>query len=368
MFPGDDEVRLSVEGVEKHYGANTALAGLSFDVRKGEFFTLLGASGSGKSTALAAIAGFTEIDAGRILLDGTDVAHMRPESRGIGIVFQNYGLFPHLTVFENVGFALRARGLREAEVRSKVAAVLELVGLGDLSQRYPSQLSGGQQQRVAVARAMVFEPSLLLMDEPISALDRKGRTAMQSELRRLHRHTGMTVLYVTHDQDEALAMSDRVAVLADGVLQQIGAPQELYDHPANRYVADFLGEASFVPATITSSSPGDHIVELECGGRVRSAAAGLFAPGDAVELMFRPERVLVGKPEGASPWALSGRVRSLTFLGHSWGAIVDIAGTQRIRAQLSRVEIERDGLAPGAPVAVEVPSAHARIFPIGQAR
>jgi ABC-type sugar transport system ATPase subunit len=232
---------VAFEGVAKRYGDVAALDGLDLEVRAGELLVLLGPSGSGKSTALRALAGLVDIDAGRIMIGDRDVAPLAPHRRDVAMVFQDYALYPHLTVAENVGFGLRTRRVERSEIAAQVARVTELLGIGDLHERYPDQLSGGQQQRVALARCMVRDPAVQLMDEPLSNLDAQLRLTTRADIVALQRRLGTTTVYVTHDQAEAMTMGDRVAVLADGRLQQVGTPEEVYDRPANRFVAGFLG-------------------------------------------------------------------------------------------------------------------------------
>ncbi|HEX9967705.1 MAG TPA: ABC transporter ATP-binding protein [Solirubrobacterales bacterium] len=237
---------LRVEGAVKRFGEVVALDGVSVDVRPGEFLTLLGPSGSGKTTMLNAIAGFADLSEGEIYLDGAPVAPIPTHKRNVGVIFQSYALFPHMTATANVAYPLKQRGLSREERDRRVAEALHLVGLGDIGHRYPRELSGGQQQRVAFARAIVFNPRLLLMDEPLGALDRKLRESLQREIKTIHRDLGITFVYVTHDQSEALALSDRIAVFRQGRIEQIGTPEELYERPANRFVAEFMGESNIL--------------------------------------------------------------------------------------------------------------------------
>ncbi|HEY0295869.1 MAG TPA: ABC transporter ATP-binding protein [Bordetella sp.] len=266
---------LGIQAVSKRYGAFQALDGVSLDVRQGEFLTLLGPSGSGKTTLLMSIAGFIQPDAGRLTLGGRDITRAAPEKRNFGMVFQGYALFPNMNVSENVRFPLSMRAEKGAQADKKVAGALELVGLADKGKRYPRELSGGQQQRVALARAIVFQPHLLLLDEPLSALDTQLRGQLQSELKRLHRTVGLTFIYVTHDQGEALSMSDRIAVMKDGRIEQTGTPQALYDRPGNRFVAEFLGIENFLPPALTGQ-PGTLALRADAlrlasgAGRIRA--------------------------------------------------------------------------------------------------
>ena len=248
--------RLDIEGASKSFGEVAALADVSLGVSAGEFVTILGPSGSGKTTLLKVIAGFETADAGRILVDGSDVTDLDPAQRNIGMVFQNYALFPHMSVARNVAYPLAMRRMAKAEIAKRVAEALEMVELAGMAERLPKQLSGGQQQRVALARATVFQPRLLLLDEPFGALDRKLREQMQLEVRRLQRRLGLTTLFITHDQEEALVMSDRIAVMDKGRLQQVGLPHEIYEAPANPFIADFIGESNIFAGVVEAGRRG----------------------------------------------------------------------------------------------------------------
>jgi putative spermidine/putrescine transport system ATP-binding protein len=286
--------RLDIEGVSKTFGEVTALADINLGVSAGEFVTILGPSGSGKTTLLKVIAGFEMPDAGRIRVDGADVTNLDPARRNIGMVFQNYALFPHMSVAQNVGYPLAMRGMAKTEMGKRVAEALEMVELGSLAERLPKQLSGGQQQRVALARATVFQPRLLLLDEPFGALDRKLREQMQLEVRRLQRRLGLTTLFITHDQEEALIMSDRVAVMDKGRLQQVGPPHAIYEAPANAFIADFVGESNILTGTVDRRSDGVLHVRL-ASGRTIDVASRPDLPariGQRVRVMVRPERFL----------------------------------------------------------------------------
>ncbi|WP_256336908.1 ABC transporter ATP-binding protein [Belnapia rosea] len=281
---------VALNSLEKRYEGFGAVRGVSIDIRSGEFLTLLGPSGSGKTTTLMMIAGFETPSAGDIAIDGRSVVALPAHRRNIGMVFQNYALFPHLTVAENIGFPLKQRGVAKAERARLVEEALELVRLPGYGTRQPRQLSGGQQQRVALARAIVFKPRLLLMDEPLGALDKQLRESLQLEMRRLHADLGITFIYVTHDQEEALTMSDRIAVMHEGRVAQIGPPEELYDRPENRFVAAFIGESNFLPATVRGREEG-HVVAECAGSLVRATCTTNPAPGESVTLATRPERL-----------------------------------------------------------------------------
>src|SRR5580698_10457944 len=268
-----------LSGLEKRFDNVGAVRGISLDIRSGEFLTLLGPSGSGKTTMLMMIAGFEVPTAGDIAIDGRSVVTLPPHKRNIGMVFQSYALFPHLTVADNIAFPLKQRGVDRATRARLVEESLELVQLPGYQARYPRQLSGGQQQRVALARAIVFRPRLLLMDEPLGALDKQLRESLQLEMRRLHADLGITFIYVTHDQQEALTMSDRIAVMNHGLIAQIGTPEDLYDRPCDQFVASFIGESNFFPCVVLGIEDG--MVVADCGGTVmRGLTNGTPAPGD----------------------------------------------------------------------------------------
>jgi ABC-type Fe3+/spermidine/putrescine transport system ATPase subunit len=279
--------RLELRALSKQFGAFTAVDGVSFAVERGEFLTLLGASGSGKTTTLRLVAGFETPSAGAILIDGVDAAHQPPFKRPVNTVFQQYALFPHMSVWDNVGYGLRMRGRPADEIRERVGRALEMVRLHDLGGRAPRQLSGGQQQRVALARALVNEPQVLLLDEPLGALDLKLRRQMQTELTALNRQLGITFIYVTHDQEEALTMSDRIALMRGGRIEQIGPPRELYDRPRSRYVADFIGETNLIPTGDNAwLSVRPEAVAIGSDGRPGVVTAVVYA-GSAVKTHVR---------------------------------------------------------------------------------
>jgi putative spermidine/putrescine transport system ATP-binding protein len=316
-------VVVTLAGVHKEYGRVVALNDLSLDVMEGEFVTLLGPSGSGKTTTLMLIAGFEEPTRGSILIRGQSVVGRPPERRDIGMVFQSYALFPHMNVFENVAFPLRTRRVATREVNERVGDILESVRLSGLGHRYPRELSGGQQQRVALARALVYRPSLLLMDEPLGALDRKLREEMQTELKSIQRELAVTTLYVTHDQQEALALSDRVAIMHAGELVQIGSPVELYDRPAADFVASFLGDVNFVEGTTAQWNEGLAAVDLEVGFTVAADAPRPLAPGKRVRLAIRPERLHLALPGADDDGAWRVVVRDVIFHGEVLRYVVE---------------------------------------------
>ena len=284
---------LTIAGLGKRYGDVVALAPTDLEVARGEFLTLLGPSGSGKTTLLSLIAGLSAPDSGRLLIDGRDLTDGAPYERDLGMVFQNYALFPHMTVAENLAFPLEVRKTARAEIRDRVAKALAMVELSGFEKRKPHQLSGGQQQRVAVARALVFDPELVLMDEPLGALDKHLREQMQYELKRLHRELGVTVVYVTHDQGEALTLSDRIAVFHDGVIQQLDTPKTIYDAPANAFVAGFIGENNALPGKVVAVNGPEVTVELIGGARVKAQNGNCDAVGRAGVVCVRPEYLTV---------------------------------------------------------------------------
>jgi putative spermidine/putrescine transport system ATP-binding protein len=306
---------LELVDVTKRYGSVAAVERLSLQLAQGEFLSLLGPSGSGKTTTLQMIAGLAQPSAGEILLAGRPIGPLPPYKRGIGMVFQNYALFPHLTVARNIAFPLEMRHMPVAEIRKRVQAVLKLVELPGFEHRYPRELSGGQQQRVALARAVVFEPTLLLMDEPLGALDKRLREQMQIEIKHLHKRLGVSIIYVTHDQDEALVMSDRIGVFNRGRLEQIGPAEELYERPQTRFVAGFIGETNTIIGTIGSSEAGYSVLET-ANGSLRGRAQAQLAAGTPAMLSIRPERMLLGSQESpAASNRLCGRIAETIFLG-----------------------------------------------------
>ncbi len=323
---------LSLARLTKRYGSFTAVDDVSLDVAQGQFLTLLGPSGSGKTTILMAIAGFVAPSAGTILLDGRDITPLPPEKRDFGMVFQGYALFPHMTVAENLAFPLRVRGMDRALRDAKILATLDLVQLSQFAERRPSQLSGGQQQRVALARALVFDPALLLLDEPLSALDKKLRAELQDELKTLHRRIGRTFINVTHDQEEAMSLSDTVAILNHGKLIQIGAPDALYDRPRTRFVAGFLGKSNMIAGRITQCEGSTARVGV--GGTMLTQRMDAGAAGDAVLLSLRPERIaLLGAGETAENM-VEGRVSAWSYLGAGHSLTVETPDLGALRITL----------------------------------
>ena len=340
---------LALQGLTKRYGSFTAVADVSLRVERGEFLTLLGPSGSGKTTILMCIAGFVAPTAGAILLDGKDITPLPPERRDFGTVFQGYALFPHMTVAENVAFPLRVRKLSAADREAKVRAALDLVQLQGFAERLPRQLSGGQQQRVALARALVFDPALLLLDEPLSALDKKLRAELQEELKALHRRVGRTFVNVTHDQEEALSLSDRVAILNHGKLIQEGAPAHLYEQPRTRFVADFLGKSNFLQGEVRESVPGGFVIGAGAT-RIVQAVAENHRPahGSRVLLSLRPEKITLMSEQDEADNIVEGRIAAWSYLGAGFGLNVETSdfGLLRVALPTWRTPIApRDGLA-----------------------
>lgn len=351
-------VEVELDRLTKRFGTTAAVHGLSLSVGQGEFFTLLGPSGCGKTTTLRMVAGLVEPDDGRVLFDGKDVTRLPPWDRNLGMVFQNYALWPHMTVFDNVAFGLVERRVSPAEIRRRVTEALEKVGLAGMAGRFPSQLSGGQQQRVALARALVVQPGLLLLDEPFSNLDAKLRVQMRSELARLQREVGITTLYVTHDQEEALVLSDRIAVLEAGRLVQAGTPRELYENPKDVFVADFLGGANLLPGVVVRR--GAEEAEVQVGDvRVTATAVGDLAPDQAVWISVRPEHVEL-YPGPGLPGGLEGIVRATDYLGWTLQAEVVLQDGTRLQVR---------GLDPSTPmqagqrVFLRLKPGRARVFP-----
>jgi len=315
--------------VTKHYGDAVALDGISLRIESGEFFCLLGPSGCGKTTTLNLIGGFIPLTAGELRIEGRRVNDLPPHKRSVNTVFQNYALFPHMTVGDNVAFGLRMEGLSGREIASRVGEYLDLVSLGDYGDRYPTQLSGGQAQRVALARALAKRPAVLLLDEPLGALDLKLRKQMQVELARIHRQVGTTFVFVTHDQEEALSMATRIAVMSGGQVRQIGPPREIYLHPVDRFVADFIGESNFLDGAMTNGggAPGFQLPN----GQVLPARASAAPSGGPVKLMVRPESVSIGTdaPQNGTPTAVvKGRTANVAFMGsHTRITVETDAGT-----------------------------------------
>jgi putative spermidine/putrescine transport system ATP-binding protein len=341
---------IKLEQVGKTYGAAQALKPLSLEVPRGEFLTLLGPSGSGKTTLLNMIAGMTGPSSGRIWIDGRDVTDVLPSQRGIGMVFQNYALMPHMTIFQNIAFPLQIRRVPRAEIRERVMRVLEIVHLPHVAKRKPKELSGGQQQRVSLARCIVYNPSLILMDEPLGALDKNLREQMQLEIRRLHTELGITMIYVTHDQEEALNMSDRIMLMNGGAAEQLATPHDLYFSPCSKFAAEFVGSSTLVPARM--DTPGT--AQLENGAQVRVQRGAASGAG---YIMIRPESIRLsraGAPARDGENMLSGTLRDTLVTGAMIKHFVTLPDDVTVTVQELANE-RRTVFAPGEPVCVTWP-------------
>ncbi len=345
---GNNSTHVEFRGVEKSYDGRTLVVkDLDLSIRTGEFVTLLGPSGSGKTTILMMLAGFQAPTTGEILLDGDPIQDLPARKRGIGMVFQNYALFPHMTVGANLAFPLEVRGMGADERRERVERVLRLVRLEGFVDRRPGQLSGGQQQRVAIARALVFEPSLVLMDEPLGALDRSLRDEMQYEIRRIHQTLAVTVVYVTHDQQEAMVMSDRIAVLREGVVEQIAVPEGLYEEPESAFVARFIGESNQLQGRVRAISQQNDVCEVETGGATVSALKVVPCQvGDKVSLSIRPERVKINPGAGRYTNEVDATVEDLTFLGNQLRVRLAACGREDFIATIPNI-VGHGGLVKG---------------------
>ncbi|MGC4003692.1 MAG: ABC transporter ATP-binding protein [Pirellulales bacterium] len=359
------KVSLEARHISLAYGNTPVLRDIQLRVEPGEFFALLGPSGSGKSTLLRLIAGFAQHQRGELLIDGQDVSGVPPHARNVGMVFQSYALWPHMTVFDNVAFGLVERRESRDAIRRKVGAALELVGLSAYAQRRPGQLSGGQQQRVAVARTVVIEPRLLLLDEPLSNLDKNLRVQMREELRNLQRKLGLTTIFVTHDQEEAMTTADRMAVLDGGVLQQVGSAMDLFDRPVNRFVAGFVGTANLVDGQLVQDGAARHFVAPALGTLPVAADACQGLCAGPAALAFRPHQVRIqapGQPAGGTALWVQGEVESAEFLGEfsRYGVRV---GKLRLLAD----QLHESGVAPfvpGTTVQLGIAAEQVRLLPV----
>jgi spermidine/putrescine transport system ATP-binding protein len=326
------EYKVRADNVVKDYGEVVAVNGIDFAVEEGDFFSLLGPSGCGKTTTLRCIAGLEQLTDGTIEIDGYDMTDVPPYERNTGLVFQSYALFPHKTVGENVGFGLKMEGVPEEERQERVGDMLELLDLPGYEDRHPSELSGGQQQRVALARALVIEPSVLLLDEPLSNLDLKLRKQMRFELQRIQSELDITTVYVTHDQEEALSMSDQILVMNEGEIEQVGSPVEIYNEPANEFVADFIGETNLIGGRIDAVSDGTYDIWLDGVDHeapivvVTDATVTDLSPGDHVSVNLRPEDLTVRHDPGEAANALEGTISAQTFLGKDTRLLVTLPG------------------------------------------
>jgi ABC-type Fe3+/spermidine/putrescine transport system ATPase subunit len=344
-----------LDGVRKRFGDVTAVDGVSLGVAEGEFVSLLGPSGCGKTTLLRLIAGFMIPDAGTIHSRERDITHLPPYRRNFGVVFQNYALFPHMTVLENIGYGLKVRGRRRAEIAAASRGALDRVGLGHVEDRFPSQLSGGQQQRVALARAIVVEPELLLLDEPLSALDKNLREEMQVELRLLQRRIGIATVFVTHDQEEAMTLSDRIAVMRAGHMLQVGAPRDVYDRPENEFVATFLGTTNFLHGDIVDVRDG--FSQVRVGDFVVMARSGAAVAGQAVKLAVRPESLKLA-PGGVG---IPGTIKDMLFQGHRLIVLFESNAGIEMRAFVAPGEVS---LYPGGAAVASWAPEQASVFSV----
>ncbi|KUN67278.1 ABC transporter ATP-binding protein [Streptomyces canus] len=349
---------LSVTRLRKTYGGVTAVDEVSMEIAAGEFVTFLGSSGSGKTTTLMMIAGFCEPDSGSVVVGGRDVTRLAPQKRGLGFVFQQYLLFPHMTVWENVAFPLQLRGVSKAEQRRRVGETLEMAGLSAMARRRPRELSGGQQQRVALCRALVYRPPVILMDEPLGALDKKLRDQLQNEIKRIQQELGLTVIYVTHDQEEALVLSDRIAVMRDGRIDQFDTPQELFERPRTPFVADFLGAANFLPGHVEQRTSGHTLVRLDTGGVVK-ARPQAGTEGARVRAAVQPGRLALCPPDDGF---CTGTVETVTYVGTLVRVTVRPLGGAA--TELVRLELPA-GRAPdlGERVGLTADPANVSVFP-----
>jgi spermidine/putrescine transport system ATP-binding protein len=330
------EYSVELKQVTKRFAEVTAVDNVSLQIGSGEFFSLLGPSGCGKTTTLRMIAGFEDLTSGSLLINGVDVRKKRPYERNVNTVFQNYALFPHLSVADNIAFGLERQKTPKKDMAARVEEALDLVRLKGMENRFPRQLSGGQQQRVALARALILHPEVLLLDEPLGALDLKLRKEMQIELKGLQEKVGITFIYVTHDQEEALTMSDRVAVMVDGRLAQVGTPEDIYEFPKTRFVADFIGESNFFSGTVTSVSTEE--IELQTGDGLRLLlnAGGGYRPDQRLRFSIRPEKFRVQPLDGAPDWKnrFVGEVKHKIFLGDVIHYVIALSDGDRIKVNL----------------------------------
>ena len=350
---------VSFAGVQKTYdGTHLVVRDLNLEIQQGEFLSLLGPSGSGKTTTLMMLAGFESPTAGEISLNGVPITRTPPHKRNFGMVFQNYALFPHMTVADNIAYPLTVRKLSAADQAAKVARALDMVQLGAMGSRYPSQLSGGQQQRVALARALVFDPQLVLMDEPLGALDKQLREHMQIELKALHRRLGVTFVYVTHDQSEALTMSDRVAVFNDGLIQQIDPVEKLYETPTNRFVASFVGDSTVLQGQVAQASGGTCNVRLPGGLSLTGANVNGAAVGDDVQCSIRPERLQVATGSGSN--TVAGRVLDIIYFGDHLRLRCEIEGQPEATVKMPLAHSQLPEI--GQMIYLHAPQEHLRVY------
>jgi len=347
---------IQLKDMVKRFGSLEAVSHVSLEIRDGELFTLLGPSGCGKTTILRLIGGFHKPDLGDIFFAGKRVTAIPPYERNIGMVFQNYALWPHMTILENIAYGLKLKKFPGREISGKVAGVLDLVNLKGLETRYPGQLSGGQQQRVAFARAIAPRPQVLLLDEPLSALDLKLRQAMRSELKTLQRETGITFIFVTHDQEEALTMSDRIAVMSAGKIQQIGAPLDIYESPVNHFVADFIGDSNFIEGEIDTIKGGAAVVKTPDGIAIAARMNGPHKAGDRIAVALRPEKILLGAGK------LKGEVREAVYLGTSTSYVIALGRAVTLSVREANDLSGKARFAVGDTVKLDIPAGAARML------
>jgi len=353
---------ISLVSLTKHFGQLAAVDSIDLEIPSGGFFSLLGPSGCGKTTTLRLIAGFEQPSSGRVLLDGRDMANTPPSKRPVNTVFQSYALFPHLRVFDNVAFGLRRAHVPRDEVRRRVGEALELVQLSDLAARKPGQLSGGQQQRVALARALVLRPAVLLLDEPLGALDAKLRRQLQVELKQLQTHVGITFVYVTHDQEEALTMSDRIAVINHGRVEQAASPRDLYEEPANAFVADFLGISNLMDASAVGPS-GDATEVRLANGIAMDVRRGDITRRGAVKVVIRPERIIVEAADVTGPNRIPGMVTNVVYLGSGIQLAVHLASGDTVTALVPNSDDSTaSAWSPGLAVTCQLPANALRVL------
>jgi len=353
---------ITLDAVSKLFDGVRAVDGVSFTIGEGEFFSLLGPSGCGKTTTLRMVAGFDEPTAGRVLLRGQDVTHVPPARRNVNMVFQAYALFPHMSVFENVAFGLRVKKVRRSDVPARVKDALRAVRLEGLERRKPRQLSGGQQQRVALARALVNEPAALLLDEPLGALDLKLRKEMQLELKEIQHRTGTTFVYVTHDQEEALTMSDRIAVMNGGLVEQIGSPKEIYEHPATPFVAGFIGTSNLLRLRVDRRDGDLVVMDLGEDERMLAPVPGsAVRPGESLTITVRPEKIKLASMNGRGSH-VSGTVKDVIYLGSLTELIVELRTGERLTVHRLNDEVSGDGQQVGGPVVLNWAPEHSYVI------
>ena len=355
---------LRIERVVKRFapGGAAAVDGVSLDIAAGEFFALLGPSGCGKTTLLRLLAGFETPDAGRILIDGADMAEVPAHRRPVNMMFQSYALFPHMSVAQNIGFGLKQDRLPKAEIVSRLAAMLDLVKLARLAGRKPHQLSGGERQRVALARALAREPKLVLLDEPLAALDRKLREETRFELVRIQRRVGITFLMVTHDQEEAMSMASRIAVMSEGRIVQLGTPQQIYEAPADRFVADFIGAVNLFAGRVARAEAGLLFVDCAEAGGTLVVEHGALAAGSAVAIALRPEKIALAAPAGARN-RLQGHVRAMAYRGEASTYEVELASGKLLRVSQPNTARQAQAFAVGQAVALGFAPAACVVLP-----